>query len=115
MNFQSEKADYWRVATHFPIERKDDIIRNSKGEKISSIEELEEELPDNPKSGSSIVFAFEDGWINTRYWGSTKIREVKFEYESDTQEVTFNLAADDFVDAILQDALKGETSYVPKY
>ncbi len=115
MSFQREKADYWKSATHFPIEKKDDFIRNSKGEKISSIEELEEQLPDNPKSGSSIIFAFEDGWINTRYWGLTKIREVKFEYESDTQEVTFNLAADAFVDAILQDALEGETSYVPKY
>jgi len=115
MNRQREKADYWKAATHFPIEKKDSIIRNSKGEKISSIEELEEKLPDNPEPGSSIVFNFEDGWINTRYWGLAKIREVMFEYESDTQETTFNLAADDFVEAILEDALNGKMDYVPKY
>ena len=115
MNRQREKADYWKAATHFPIEKMDGIIRDSKGEKISSVEELEGKLPNNPEPGSSIVFDFEDGWINTRYWGLAKIREVMFEYESDTQETTFNLAADDFVEAILEDALNGKMDYVPKY
>lgn len=113
--FQFEKADYWRAATHFPIEAKDYLIRNSKGEQISSIEELEKQIPENLEPGTSVIFPFTDGWLESRYWGPVRIREVKFEYESKVQETTLNLAADDFVDAILNDAISGETEYVPKY
>ena len=73
------------------------------------------QLPDNPESGTEIIFPFEDGWVESRYWGPVRIREVKFEYESKVQETTMNLAADDFVEAILEDALGGKTEYVPKY
>ncbi len=113
--FQFERADYWKAATHFPIETKDHYIRNSKGEKISSLDELEQQLPENPEPGTEIVFPFEDGWLESRHWGPVRIREVKFEYESRVQETTLNLAADDFVEAILEDALGGKTDYVPKY
>lgn len=115
VSFQFNKADYWRAATHFPIETKDHFIRNSKGEKISSLEELKKQLPENPEPGSSVVFPFDDGWLESRHWGAVKIREVKFEYESKVQETTLNLAADDFVEAILDDAVSGKTDYVPKY
>ncbi len=40
---------------------------------------------------------------------------MKFEYESKIQETTLNLAADDFVEAILEDALVGKADYIPKY
>ena len=53
--------------------------------------------------------------MESRYWGPVRIREVKFEYESKVQETTMNLAADDFVEAILEDALGGKTEDVPKY
>ena len=111
--FQYEKADYWKAATHLPIETKDHFIRNAKGKKISSLEELKKQLPEKP--GSEIIFPFEDAWVESLSWGSVKIREVKFEYESKVQETTLNLAADDFVEAILKDALDGKTNYVPKY
>lgn len=113
--FQYKKADYWKAATHFPIETKDHIIRNAKGDKISSLDELEQQLPENPESGIEIVFPFEDGWLESRRWGPVKIREVKFEYESKVQETTMNLAADEFVEAILEDAISGKTDYVSKY
>lgn len=115
VSFQSDKADYWRSATHFPIETKDHFIRNAKGIKISSIEKLEKLLPENPEPDTSFVFPFEDGWLNSRYWGPVRIREVKFEYESTVQESTLSLAADDFVEAILDDAVSGKTDYIPKY
>lgn len=108
------RAEYWKTATHFPIETKDHFIRNTQGKIISSIEELEQKLPKNPSSGTEISFPFDDGWVESRYWGPVKIREVKFEYGSDVQETTLNLAADDFVEAILEDALGGKTKYVPK-
>lgn len=114
-NLQFDKADYWKAATHLPIETKDYYIRNAKGKIISSLEELEKQLPDNPEPGSEIIFPFEDGWVESRYWGPVRIREVKFEYESTVQETTMNLAADDFVEAILEDALGGKTNYVSRY
>ncbi|MBR5955424.1 MAG: restriction endonuclease [Bacteroidales bacterium] len=114
-NLQFDKADYWKAATHLPIETKDYYIRNAKGKIISSREELEKRLPDNPEPGSEIIFPFEDGWVESRYWGPVRIREVKFEYESTVQETTMNLAADVFVEAILEDALGGKTDYVTKY
>ena len=113
--FQFDKAEYWKAATHFPIETKDHFIRNANGEKISSLDELEQQLPENPEPGTEIVFPFEDSWLESRHWGPIKIREVKFEYESRVQETTLNLAADDFVEAILEDALGGKTDYVPRY
>jgi hypothetical protein len=114
-NFQLEKADYWKTATHLPIGTNNHIIRNAKGKKISSLEELEHQLPENPEPGTVIIFPFDDGWVESLYWGPVRIREVKFEYESKTQETTLNLAADDFVEAILEDALGGEANYIPKY
>ena len=114
-SFQFEKADYWKAATHLPIETKDHYIRNARGKIVSSLEELEKQLPDNPESGTGIIFPFEDGWVESLHWGPVRIREVKFEYESKVQETTINLAAEDFVEAILEDALGGKTDYVPKY
>lgn len=113
--FQFDKADYWRVATHFPIDTEDCFIRNAKGKVITSLDELEKQLPENPEPNTSIVFPFEDGWLESRYWGPVRIREVVYEYESKVQETILNLAADDFVEAILEDALGGEANYVPKY
>ena len=114
-SIQTEKADYWHSATHFPIDTKDHIIRNANGGKISSLEELEKKLPENPESNTSIAFPFEDGWLDSRHWGPVRIREVKFEYESKVQETILDLAADDFAEAILYDAVSGKTDYVPKY
>lgn len=113
-NLQFDKADYWKAATHLPIETKDYYIRNAKGKIISSREELEKQLPDNPEPGTEIIFPFEDGWVESRYWGPVRIREVKFEYESTVQETTMNLAADDFVEAILEDALEDKKDYIPR-
>lgn len=114
-SFLPDKADYWRAATHFPLETIDRDIRNSSGEKISSLEELEKQLPPKTEPGTSVVFPFEDGWLESRLWGPVRIREVKFEFESRVKETTLDLAADDFVEAILEDVLDGKTDYVPKF
>ncbi|MCQ2150246.1 MAG: restriction endonuclease [Bacteroidales bacterium] len=113
--FQPNKADYWQKATHFPIETKDYNIRNSIGKVISSIETLERKLPQKTIPEKAAVFPFDDAWLDSRYNGPIKIREVMFEWESDVQEVTFNLAADDFVEGILKDAINGMEEYVSKY
>lgn len=114
-NLYLEKADYWRSATHLPIETVDHIIRDSKGNPISSLDNLGLVLLERQEPGTVILFCFKDGWVESRHWGPVKIREVKFEYESKVQETTLNLVADDFVEAILEDAFGGKTDYVPKY
>lgn len=58
-----KKTDKWRNATHLPLETTSMIIRDSSGKKISSLEELEAQHPENPEPNSSQVFKFEDGWI----------------------------------------------------
>ena len=114
-SFQSDKEDYWLTATHLPIETKDNVIRNAKGKRITTIDALRKKLPNNPEPGTDVVFSFDDGWLESRYWGPVKIREVKFEFEREVHETTINLAAEGFVEAILEDALGGKTEYVPKY
>lgn len=112
-SFQVNKSKYWLSATHFPIETKDHIIRDSSGNQISSIEELERQLPE--QLASPITFSFEDGWLESKHWGSVRIKEVKFEEENEIQEIIINLAAEDFVEAILEDAICGKMDYVSKY
>ena len=113
--FNHKKSNYWSKAEHFPIETKNTIIRDSNGKHISSIEKLEQQLPDNIEIDSPVVFSFEDAWVESIRWGPIKIREVKFEQESKVQETTLNLAADDFVEAILEDAVSKKTNYIPKW
>ncbi len=112
--FDYKRADKWRNATHLPLEITSRVIRDSTGKKISSLEELEAQHPKNPEPNSSQVFKFDDAWIETRHWGSVKIREVKYEFESEEQETSIQLAAELFVEAILKDAINGATLYVAK-
>ncbi len=106
--------EYWG-GLHVSFDTKDDIIRNSHNEKVSSLQELEKQLPDNHKPNDSFVFPFEDAWIESRHWGPIKILEVKYEFISENTENSFALAAEDFVDGILMDAINGETQYIPKF
>ncbi len=106
--------EYWG-GRHVSFETKDDMIRNSHDEIITSLEDLEKQLPDNHKPNDSFVFPFEDAWIESRYWGPIKILEVKYEFISENTENTFSLAAEDFVDGILKDAINGGTQYIPKF
>ena len=104
--------EYWG-GLHVSFDTKDDIIRNFHNEKVSSLQELEKQLPDNHKPNDSFVFPFKDAWIESRYWGPIKILEVKYEFKSENTENAFALAAEDFVDGILKDAISGKIQYIP--
>lgn len=106
--------EYWG-GLHVSFDTKDDMIRNSHDEIITSFEDLEKQLPDNHKPNDSFVFPFEDAWIESRHWGPIKILEVKYEFICENTENIFALAAEDFVDGILKDAINGETQYIPKF
>lgn len=110
----SNNSEKWMIGTHLPLGLEDMTIRDSNGNRVSSLDELEKELPQNLQPNSCQTFEFEDAWIKTKEFGAVKIREVKFEYESNKQETSIQLAAELFVDAILKDAINGEIQYVPR-
>ena len=100
-----DRTSRWINATHIPLELIDRNIINSNGTTITTLEKIEEELPKD--SDSDIVFKYEDAYVNTR-WGKIKINEIKYEYEYKNEKKIIAIDAQDFVKAILKDALNGE-------
>jgi hypothetical protein len=99
----------WANATHIPLELVDRNIINSNGITIASFDKIEEELPEN--SDSDIVFKYDNAYVNTR-WGKIKINEIKYEYEYSNDKKIIAIDAQDFVKAILKDALNGEIKLI---
>jgi hypothetical protein len=99
----------WASSTHVPLELVDRNIVNSNGVTIVTLEKIEKELPKD--SDSDIVFKYEDAFVNTR-WGKIKINEIKYEYEYKNEKKIIAIDAQDFVKAILKDALNGEIKLI---
>ena len=95
----------WINATHIPLELINRNIINSNGTTITTLEKIEEELPED--SDSDIVFKYEDAFVNTR-WGKIKINEIKYEYKYTNEKKIIAIDAQELVKAILKDALNGE-------
>lgn len=111
-SFDFTKADIWRTATHLPLETKDPIIRDAQGNKITSLDELEKQIPDHPTDEFPFVFKFDDAYLESRHFGPVKIREVKYTYEIKDETKTIALDAGSLVKAILKDAQSNETDFV---
>lgn len=107
MSLNNESS--WINATHIPLELINRNIINSNGTTITTLEKIEEELPED--SESDIVFKYEDAYVNTR-WGKIKINEIKYEYEYKNEKKIIAIDAQDFVKAILKDALNGEIKLI---
>lgn len=107
-----QRTDKWDKATHIPLPLQDNSIRNEHGQIISSLDKLEDSLPED--STSDRVFKFSDAYVNTRYWGPVKIYEVKYEYEQDDQTKVISIDAQMFTKAILKDAISGEIQLIKK-
>lgn len=105
-------AVYWRTADFLPLETKDDIIRDAQGNRISSFDELEKQIPDHPTDDFPFVFKFDDAYLESRHFGPVKIREVKYTYEIKDESKTIALDAGALVKAILKDAQSNETDFV---
>lgn len=103
MSLNNESS--WINATHIPLELINRNIINSNGTTITTLEKIEEELPED--SDSDIVFKYDDAFVNTR-WGKIKINEIKYEYKYTNEKKIIAIDAQDFVKAILKDALNGE-------
>lgn len=104
-----DRTSSWINATHIPLELINRNIINSNGTTITTLEKIEEELPED--SDSDIVFKYEDAYVNTR-WGKIKINEIKYEYEYKNEKKIIAIDAQDFVKAILKDALNGEIKLI---
>ena len=99
----------WASATHIPLELVDRTIINSNGTTIESLSEIEKSLPKD--SDSDIIFKYNDAYVNTR-WGKIKINEIKYEYKYENETKVIVIDAQDFVKAILKDALNGEIKLI---
>ena len=106
-----DKKHKWSNATHIPLPNCDGIIRNGKGDTISSTAVLEKNIPDHPTDDFPIVFRYEDAYVSSP-WGPLKILEVMFDYEIDDQETIITLDAEGFVKAILKDAFSDKTDFM---
>lgn len=104
-------TDRWSNSSYIPIELNDKNICDSSGKQILSLEELEKKIPSKHNSTDDVTFAFEDAYINAK-WGMTKIKEVQYSYEYDTQTSTIRIDVSDFIKAILKDALNGEIKLI---
>ena len=107
MSLNNESS--WASSTHVPLELVERNIVNSNGVTIVTLEKIEKELPKD--SDSDIVFKYEDAYVNTR-WGKIKINEIKYEYEYKNEKKIIAIYAQDFVKAILKDALNGEIKLI---
>lgn len=109
-----EHKSQWVNASHIPIERKGDDIYNSQKEIITSHEEIEATIPNTLEEDSSHTIPFEDAYIESKYCGFVKIKEIKYEYTNETHRSVIDIDARDFIEAILKDVESGVIEYVEK-
>ena len=105
-------AESWKSATHIPLETVNNTIVDSKGKKISTLEEYERKISNCPTSDCPIVFKFDDAYIECSHFGLVKILEVKYEFENKVQQATIDMDAGEFVKAILRDTFSDNTDFV---
>ena len=109
-----EHKSLWVNASHIPIERKGDYIYNAKKEVITSHEDIEATIPGTMEEDSSHTIPFEDAYIDSKYWGLVKIKEIKYDYTNETRRSIMDIDARDFIEAILKDVESGAIEYVEK-
>lgn len=105
----------WSNSLHVPLDSTDDLIKDAKGNVLSSINELEQREPDLKPDADSVVYIFDDAYIKTRSWGMVKIKEVKFEKECIHKQHTYSIDAGEFVTAILKDVKDEKKMAVLKF
>lgn len=91
------------------IENSDIVDENSKI--ISSFNKLEKSLPSKTTDSESI-FSFNCAYVDARYLGRVKVKEIKYSYINEKQTTLFTIDAQHFVKAILKDALSGKIKVI---
>jgi len=105
---RTNRDNKWSKSTHLPLNTSDDLIRDEKGNVITSIDELKKRDPDKRPNNNTIIYCFKDSYVLMEHWGLVKINEVMFEDEHTVEENTYSIDAGHFVRAILEDAKGGE-------
>lgn len=100
----------WSNATHIPLKLADRIIRDAEGNEITTLDLLDQQIPDHPTDDFPYVFPFDDAYASTSPWGSVKILEVKYAYKTEDQQRNISIDAGEFVKAILKDAFSDDPS-----
>ena len=107
LNFPPKEK--WLHSIYIPLQVKDRSICNAKGEIIDTLDNLENQLrPDEDH-----IFSLENSYIDT-HCGLVKIRAIKYEYEQNNKPMNISIDAQEFIKAILKDALNGEIRLVAK-
>lgn len=101
----------WRNATHIPLPFKDRLISNSKGIIITTLDLLENKIPNHPTDDFPIVFQYDDAYISTS-WGPLKILEIMYAYQIEDRQNIISIDAEGFVKAILKDAFNDKNDFV---
>ena len=63
--------------------------------------------------GSFHLYSLEDSYVDTP-WGLVKIRAIKYECEQNNKTINMSIDAQEFIKAILKDALNGEIKLIAK-
>ncbi len=92
----------------------DGEIFHPNGEKITTIEELQDKLPPNNLEVPIHTYPFDNAYINTREFGRVKIKEIKFEYTEKKQTNEIYLDGRSLIKAILKDALNGKIRVIAR-
>lgn len=106
------RTEYWDSPPYIHIEKKDDILQDSLGNKITSIAEIEKTISDHPTEDYPFIFKYDDAYLDSLYFGPIKIRAVKFDHNIHDHHHTIVLDAGDLVKAILKDSHRDETDFV---
>ena len=109
LDFGKREGDKkWTNSTHVPLQIIDDLIRDAKGNVITSIDELKKRASDDRPNDNTIIYCLKDSFVQNDYWGLVKINEVMFEDEHSVEENSYSVDAGRLVWAVLADALGGE-------
>lgn len=102
----SMDGNEWLNSLYLPLETKDTNIYDAEGKKISSIDELESGISNDITSGCEYTFPFEDAYVMLQS-GLFKIKTVLITDKEEDHNKTLVITAENFVKAILKDALDG--------
>lgn len=99
----SQRGDEWGE-DFFPLETIGNEISDEKGQVITSLDKLENEISERTEN----IFDFKNAYVNTRNWGKVKIKAIKYINSETHEQRLITLDARNITRTILKDAMSGE-------
>ena len=106
------RTELWNSPPYIHIDIGSGIIRDASGNEITTMDKLGRQVPNCPTKDFPYIFKFDDAYLESRFLGLVKIREVKYDFLIHDQKKVFALDAGDIVKAILKDSQSNETDFV---